>query len=51
MIGNDECSVYQTNDYYGLVDRNKTYEMFSRYDAFVFPAQSENFGHVIAIVL
>lgn len=38
-------------NYCGLVAHDKVHEIFSRYDAFVFPTQSENFGHVIAEAL
>lgn len=38
-------------NYCGLVAHDEVHEIFSRYDAFVFPTQSENFGHVIAEAL
>lgn len=37
-----------TVNYCGLVDHDKTLQTFSRYDAFLFPTFSENYGHVIA---
>lgn len=35
-------------EYKGLVPHEMVHEVFSRYDAFLFPTLSENFGHVIA---
>jgi len=35
-------------EYKGLVTHDKVHEIFSGYDAFLFPTLSENFGHVIA---
>jgi len=37
--------------YCGLVEHDNVHEVFSQYDAFVFPTHSENFGHVIAEAL
>ena len=37
--------------YCGLVSHEKVHEIFSKYDAFVFPTFSENYGHVIAEAL
>lgn len=37
--------------YCGLVTHDDVHKIFSRYDAFVFPTQSENFGHVIVEAL
>lgn len=37
--------------YCGLVAHDEVHNIFSLYDAFVFPTQSENFGHVIAEAL
>lgn len=34
-------------DYCGLVEHNEVHNVFSRYDAFLFPTLSENYGHVI----
>ena len=34
--------------YKGLVSHEEVHEVFSRYDAFLFPTFSENYGHVIA---
>ena len=34
--------------YKGLVKHDQVHEVFSQYDAFLFPTLSENFGHVIA---
>lgn len=34
--------------YKGLVEHDQVHEVFSRYDAFLFPTLSENYGHVIA---
>ena len=34
--------------YKGLVGHDQVHEVFSRYDAFLFPTLSENYGHVIA---
>lgn len=38
-------------NYRGLVTHDKTHSTFNKYDAFVFPTFSENFGHVIAEAL
>jgi glycosyltransferase involved in cell wall biosynthesis len=38
-------------NYCGLVTHDEVHKIFSLYDAFVFPTQSENFGHVIAEAL
>lgn len=38
-------------NYCGLVDHEKVHEIFSKYDAFLFPTFSENYGHVIAEAL
>lgn len=35
-------------EYKGLVDHEHIHEVFGKYDAFLFPTRSENFGHVIA---
>ena len=35
-------------EYKGLVGHEKVHEVFSQYDAFLFPTLSENYGHVIA---
>ncbi len=35
-------------EYKGLVGHDQVHEVFSRYDAFLFPTLSENYGHVIA---
>lgn len=35
-------------EYKGLVDHAHVHEVFSHYDAFLFPTLSENYGHVIA---
>lgn len=37
-----------TVEYKGLVEHDQVHEVFSQYDAFLFPTRSENFGHVIA---
>lgn len=34
--------------YKGLVSHDQVHEVFSQYDAFLFPTLSENYGHVIA---
>lgn len=34
-------------EYKGLVSHDRVHEVFSQYDAFVFPTLSENYGHVI----
>lgn len=34
--------------YKGLVEHDQVHEVFSQYDAFLFPTLSENYGHVIA---
>ena len=34
--------------YCGMVDHEDIHRVFSGYDAFFFPTQSENFGHVLA---
>lgn len=38
-------------NYCGLVSHNEVHDVFSGYDAFLFPTFSENFGHVIAEAL
>lgn len=40
-----------TVNYCGLVSHDEVHEIFSRYDAFLFPTFSENYGHVIAEAL
>lgn len=35
-------------EYKGLVSHEQVHEIFSQYDAFLFPTLSENYGHVIA---
>lgn len=35
-------------EYKGLVSHEQVHEVFSQYDAFLFPTLSENYGHVIA---
>ena len=35
-------------EYKGLVGHDQVHEVFSQYDAFLFPTLSENYGHVIA---
>lgn len=40
-----------TVKYKGLVNHDQVHETFRKYDAFVFPTFSENFGHVIAEAL
>lgn len=35
-------------EYKGLVSHDQVHEVFSQYDAFLFPTLSENYGHVIA---
>ena len=35
-------------NYKGLVGHDQVHEVFSQYDAFLFPTLSENYGHVIA---
>lgn len=35
-------------EYKGLIDHDQVHEVFSQYDAFLFPTLSENYGHVIA---
>jgi glycosyltransferase involved in cell wall biosynthesis len=35
-------------EYKGLVSHDQVHEIFSQYDAFLFPTLSENYGHVIA---
>lgn len=37
--------------YQGLISHDKVHETFSKYDAFVFPTFSENYGHVIVEAL
>lgn len=34
-------------EYKGLVDHDRVHEVFSQYNAFLFPTLSENYGHVI----
>ena len=36
-----------TVEYKGLVEHDHVHEVFSQYDAFIFPTLSENYGHVI----
>ena len=38
-------------NYCGLASHDEVHQIFSKYDAFVFPTNSENFGHVIAEAL
>ena len=38
-------------EYHGLVDHDDVHKVFSKYDAFLFPTYSENYGHVIAEAL
>lgn len=38
-------------EYKGIVEHSKVHDIFSKYDAFIFPTFSENFGHVIAEAL
>lgn len=38
-------------NYCGILSHEKIHETFSRYDAFLFPTFSENYGHVIAEAL
>ena len=38
-------------EYKGLVSHDEVHETFRKYDAFIFPTFSENFGHVIAEAL
>lgn len=40
-----------TVKYCGLISHEKIHETFSKYDAFLFPTFSENYGHVIAEAL
>lgn len=40
-----------TVNYCGLVSHDEVHEVFSKYDAFLFPTFSENYGHVIAEAL
>jgi len=35
-------------NYHGLISHDEVHEIFSQYDAFIFPTFSENYGHVIA---
>ena len=47
----DEISRLPVNvkvEYKGLVEHDQVHEVFSQYDAFLFPTLSENYGHVIA---
>ena len=37
-----------TVEYKGVADHTHVHEIFSQYDAFLFPTLSENYGHVIA---
>ena len=41
---------FQMN-YRGLISHDKVHETFSKYDAFIFPTFSENYGHVIVEAL
>jgi len=50
----DEISKLPPNivvKYQGLLSHNEVHKVFSRYDAFLFPTYSENYGHVIAEAL
>lgn len=50
----EEISKLPTNvqvNYCGLVSHDDVHEVFSKYDAFIFPTISENYGHVIAEAL
>lgn len=54
----DECkkkiSLLPANiqtEYKGLVNHERVHDTFRKYDVFIFPTQSENFGHVIAEAL
>lgn len=38
-------------EYKGLVSHDQVHDTFRKYDAFIFPTYSENFGHVIAEAL
>lgn len=38
-------------NYCGLIAHNEVHKVFSKYDAFLFPTFSENYGHVIAEAL
>ncbi len=38
-------------NYRGIVNHNEVHSIFSKYDAFLFPTESENYGHVIAEAL
>lgn len=38
-------------EYCGIVSHEKVHEILSRYDAFIFPTLSENYGHVIVEAL
>lgn len=40
-----------TVNYCGLVSHDDVHDVFSKYDAFIFPTFSENYGHVIAEAL
>lgn len=40
-----------TVNYCGLVSHDEVHEVFAKYDAFLFPTFSENYGHVIAEAL
>lgn len=51
----NECKVEIQNlpdnikvNYCGLVSHDEVHHIFSKYDAFIFPTFSENYGHVIA---
>lgn len=47
----EKLSKNVTVNYCGLVSHDEVHEVFSRYDAFLFPTLSENYGHVIAEAL
>lgn len=40
-----------TVNYCGVISHNQVHDVFSKYDAFLFPTFSENYGHVIAEAL
>ena len=47
----EKLSKNVTVNYCGLVSHDEVHEVFSKYDAFLFPTFSENYGHVIAEAL
>lgn len=50
----EEISKLQSNievNYCGIISHTDVHNVFSKYDAFVFPTLSENYGHVIAEAL